>query len=579
MRNQTKSFKRNPTKRRIYVRTFSALFAVYLVLMAGFSFFLIRQERKEKGMELQANAFQINNIFEEVLQGNMDAEGGVADIPKLKKELIDKSPFFSDPNTEMAIYTGDYDLVYHTDDYWRCSYTKYSVGNTSYTGYAYLDAKKWFGKKEIQELNRYLYAVPKPEKPGDLDGYSLDIEGFWLDNGMVIPDKIYITPMTASSFDKDGNATSGSGTRREDLVYRSNYQNTGGLPYFDYASIEPTRNESTLRNPAVLRSMVQDVNKLKTNVKKMKFLSYETVSPVTYRFYLVMPYQNTIDASDQKYTSKSWTVLAREINLLNQCGTTLAFVWVSCFATFLVAGLILSAQTYKLYHEREQLEKRRTETANALAHDLKTPLSIISGYAQNLIENVMTEKRGHYAAHIQENVNRMDHIVREILELSKLEANQLQTKSEEVSLSVVCAELIKRYELVCHEKALEVHCQGDAVIKADFSLIQRVIENFFINALDHTPSGGAIRMKITGGVFEIYNSGSQIPEEKTKAVWEPYIKGEESRSGTKGSGLGLSICSAVLELYHFSYGVENRDDGVVFWFRYAAGLNELVDSL
>jgi len=563
--------KRNKTKRAIYIRTFSALFAMYLVLMAGFSIFLILQEKKVMGMELQAHAFHVNNTIEEILQNNMDLDHHITNIAKIKKELVGKSPFVLNHHTEIALYTGTYDLIFHTNDYWLCSYTEYSIGDTQYTGYAYLNPKDWFDEKEVNELQNYFYAQPKAEKPGDLTEYSLDIDGFWLDNEMIIPDKIYVTPMHAVSFDETGNVTSSSGTRPKDMVYRSGYQNTRGLPYFEFAGIQPVMNDySNDQTQIELRNMVLNKEKLKEAAKQPGRISYERVNPVTYRYYLTMPYQNTIDVTDdQKPYSASWTVVAREIHLLDQCTGTLTFVWVSCFITFLTAALILSVQTYKTYKEREELERHRKETTNALAHDLKTPLSIISGYAQNLIENIHTEKRGYYAAHIQSNVKRMDKIIRQMLDLSRLETDQFQMNFENVSLSKVSADLINRYSLVCDEKSIAVRLEGEAVIKADYSFMERVIDNFFINALDHTPVGGSISIRITDSLLEFYNSGSHIPEEKIKEIWEPYKKADESRGNTKGTGLGLSIAGTILKLYHFSYGVDNKDDGVVFWFQFA----------
>ena len=82
----------------------------------------------------------------------------------------------------------------------------------------------------------------------------------------------------------------------------------------------------------------------------------------------------------------------RDVNLWEQCSNTLVFVWISCFIIFMIVAFILSRQTYNTYQKRENLDRQRKEMTKALAHDLKTPLSIISGYAQNLQENIFTEK-------------------------------------------------------------------------------------------------------------------------------------------------------------------------------------------
>ncbi|SFG54714.1 Histidine kinase-, DNA gyrase B-, and HSP90-like ATPase [Desulfotomaculum arcticum] len=562
--------KKNKTKRTIYMRIFCAFFATYLALMTGFSIFLISREKKVESLELRAFALQVNNAVEDVLQDHIDSNNQVTDIAKVKKEFVRKSSLFTLLGTEAAIFTGDYKLIFNTNDYWLCSYTEYSEGNRNYTGYGYLNPRHWFNEKEITELENYLYANPKAEKAGDLSGYSVTLEGFWVDNEMIIPDKISVIAMYAETFDENGNASSSSGTRQNDGVYISGYKNTKGLPYFQHGSIQPNNNSYRNSEKQVkLRNMVLDQEKLKEAVKQLGNVSYERVNLLTYRYYLPMPYRNTVKMTDNhNYYSEFWTVIARDVNLLDKCAGTLAFVWGSCFITFVIVAMILSRQTYKTYQKREELERQRKETTNALAHDLKTPLSIISGYAQNLIENIHTEKRKYYAGNIQANVNRMDKIIREMLELSRLESDLFPIKLEDVSLGEVCVEIINRYNQVCDEKNILTSLEGDAVIKVDHSLIERVIDNFFINALDSTPEGGTIRIKILDNTLELYNSGSRISEEKMNEIWLPYKKAELSRSNTKGTGLGLSISRTILELYKFPYGAKNSDDGVVFWFKF-----------
>ena len=375
--------------------------------------------------------------------------------------------------------------------------------------------------------------------------------------------------MYAHTFDENGNVSSGGGTHTNDIVYVSGYQNTKNLPYFKYGHIQPDYNGN--RNSVQqsgLRQAVLDQEKLKKVAQEPVFASSERVSLLTYRYCLVLPYQNSVHMTDdQNYASEFWTVIARDVNLWDQAGGTLIFVWGSCLAILMIAAFILASQTYKTYQKREALERQRQETTKALAHDLKTPLSIISGYAQNLMENIHTEKREYYAGNIQTNVTRMDKIIREMLELTRLESDSLPIQLEDVSLGEVGTEIMNRYKLVCDEKSIMTCLEGDAVVKADHSLMTRVIDNFFINALDHTPAGGVIRIRIFENTLEIYNSGSHIPEEKIKEIWQPYQKADVSRSNTKGTGLGLAISRTILELFQFSYGAENRDDGVVFWFK------------
>lgn len=68
--------------------------------------------------------------------------------------------------------------------------------------------------------------------------------------------------------------------------------------------------------------------------------------------------------------------------------------------------------------------------------------------------------------------------------------------------------------------------------------------------------------------LELFNSGNHIPQAKLPEIWQPYKKADVSRSHTKGTGLGLAIARGILESHGFTYGAENTDDGVVFWFKF-----------
>lgn len=567
--------KQNQTKRTIYMRILGAFLLTYLVLMAGFTFFLIDREKKIVSMEFGAFAGHVNNRATEILQEQVNSQNQIEDIVKFKKELILPLSFLSHSGTQIAVFTSDYELLFNTENYLICSFTERKEGNTHYTGYAWLNLQEWFDDQEAAELEHYLSVQPQAKAFGDLSGYSFSLEGFWLDDEMVIPDAVRVVPMYARGFDEAGNVTSAGGTHDDNtLIYISNYQNNRGLPYFKRGGIRERNNpDYDPQSLAELRKMVTDKEKLQAAVQDIIALS-EVKSEgrrsfLTYQYYLAMPYKNTVNMSNsQEPFSEFWTTIAQEIDLWDRCGSTLAFVWGSCLLAFILVAGILARQTYQTYQKSEALEAQRQEMTNALAHDLKTPLSIISGYAQNLLENVHTEKREHYAGHILANVDRMDKIIRTMLNLSRLESDSGQIQGKEVSLDQLGRKIISRYQPVGEDKLLTFHLEGEAVIKADPALMERVMDNFFVNALEHTPDGGTISIKITKDRLELYNSGSHIAEEKLPEIWQPYKKADISRGHTKGTGLGLAIAGRILETHGFAYGAENTDDGVLFWFRF-----------
>ncbi|NLL18545.1 MAG: HAMP domain-containing histidine kinase [Clostridia bacterium] len=564
--------KENKVKRAIYLRIFAGFLAVYLVLMAGFSIYSIFQWNKVERLDFYHRAALHNSTVERTLQNYLDSENRIIDISKFRRDLAPNSHVFTFGGRELAVYTGDYDLVYHTNDYWICNFEEFTEGNTTYFGSAYLNLKDWFSVEEIAELENYMSADPKPRQAGDLVSYSIRLDGLWLDEEMIIPDKIVVTPIYAERVDEDGWVASSRWGGDEQVVYIANSEVTEALPYFKRGTIPSNRYPLDKEKQTQLRSLVLDREKMKEHIEQGQIghILIKKTDLLTYRYYVVLPYRHMIRALEEgSYYSDFWTVVAGEVDLWEKNAGTLVSVWLSCLFIFLIAALILSFQTYRTYQKREELERHRRELTYALAHDLKTPLSIISGYAQNLMENVRTEKREHYAGRIREKVEQMDGIIREMLDLFRLEAEARPIVYREVSLGELCRGIIDRYGDVCSERSLKILLEGDQIIKADPTLIKRVLDNFFVNALAHTPNNGMIKISISNDILEFFNSGSHIPEEKIEEIWQPYRKAEGSRSSTNGTGLGLAIAGRILEAHQYPYGAKNSEGGVSFWFKFA----------
>lgn len=560
--------KKRNVKRKIYIRTLAALCAAYLVLMTGFSIFHINQQKRIENMNLLAYLYQVNNSTDSIMEGNWDDNHQIINMGKVREGFLDKM-IYVDSKTDLAFYSEDYEVIYRPKNFWRCTYTKKQVGNTFYTGYASFDPDAWFKNKDKIEFESYLYTDFRPKKKGELSSYTIKLEGFWLDEGMVIPNKISVLPMYASDFDEKGRVTSSTGAEKGKIIFTSNYKNTDNLPYFSSGYIINENSYSQDRVSIQNMSLVLDKDKLQKSIEKKQLNSIVRQNGLKYRFYQITGYKNNINVDESnQYSSELWTVAAREVNLWDNCKATLLLVWGGSLLLFAAAALFISAQSYGLYKKREELDCYRIETTNALAHDLKTPLSIISGYAQNLQENIQTEKRVYYAGNICKNVERMDRIIGEMLELSRLENGGTQINNEEVSLQEVCNKIINRYLPVCEERSIITEIEGEAVVKAEFRGIERILDNFFTNALNHTDNGGSICIHIIDNTLEFFNSGSYIAEDEMQEVWKPFKKTDKARSSTKGTGLGLSIAAKLLELYGFTYGISNKESGVVFWFRW-----------
>ena len=222
--------------------------------------------------------------------------------------------------------------------------------------------------------------------------------------------------------------------------------------------------------------------------------------------------------------------------------------------------LIISALIAKIFHMRytkayEINEYRRNLTA-ALAHDLKSPLTVISGCAQNLRENVHTEKRESYADAILENAAYMDKIIADVLDLAKLEQLQSAEKTEVdlVQLANVTAE---RYAAQIEEKQLRLTCSGKFSADCNEKMLSQAIGNLILNAVQYTPQGGSITISADEKLLTIQNDSAAISE--PEKLCEPLFKGDAARAAHSGSGMGLSIVRQIIQLngMHFSVKSEN----------------------
>lgn len=232
------------------------------------------------------------------------------------------------------------------------------------------------------------------------------------------------------------------------------------------------------------------------------------------------------------------------------------------FALIMVMGIILIWQMGKVLAREKQLEQRRRSLTNAIAHDLKTPMAAVLGYAENLMEQTNPEKQEHYLSALQTQTLRMNGILGKMLELSGTENGEASLTLGEFSLREAAEEAAGNVLL---EEQPEII--GDTVLMADRSLILRVLENYLSNALRYKLPGTAIQIEISDDRCAVYNHGKTIPEEALEKIWEPCYQVESQRN-PGCSGLGLTICREILMLHNFSYGAENRAEGVAVWFRW-----------
>jgi two-component system, OmpR family, sensor histidine kinase VanS len=224
--------------------------------------------------------------------------------------------------------------------------------------------------------------------------------------------------------------------------------------------------------------------------------------------------------------------------------------------------------------KERKLEKMRKEFVASVSHELKTPISLIDGYAVGLKDNIFEgEDRDYYLDIIIDEAEKMGNLVSDMLDLSYLESGSFKLKKEEFNLTELIQHTLKKYETIFEEKKakLELNLLESVIVNADWNRLEQVITNFITNGLRHVNEQGTIyvRMSDKGNsvTVEVENTGSSIAEEDLIKIWDKFYKVDKARTRKLGgTGIGLSIVKNILIHHEYLFGTENTDRGVKFYF-------------
>lgn len=252
---------------------------------------------------------------------------------------------------------------------------------------------------------------------------------------------------------------------------------------------------------------------------------------------------------------------------IKACLPTLVPVYGFSFALAVLFSAILAFALLRVWRKQERVEQARRDTTAALAHELKTPLSVLSATAELLSNDMAQDKRAHYLDVIRQQAARMDGSVGRMLELSRLEAGAKALRRAKFTLSDLAQERLDAAVPPDADLRTEVTVSGADEIEADRALLARALDAILENAVQHTAPGGSIAVRIEKGVCAVVNTGAPIPPDALPRLWEAYYQADASRAA-KGDGLGLSIAKTVFDLHGYACGAENTDEGPRFWFRF-----------
>jgi signal transduction histidine kinase len=231
----------------------------------------------------------------------------------------------------------------------------------------------------------------------------------------------------------------------------------------------------------------------------------------------------------------------------------------------------LSKSIIYMASELKQKDSLQREFIANVSHDFKTPLSVIRGYSEAIKDGILSQEEVHqYSNEVIEEVDKLNKMVIDIINLSKLQDKAVNSNKSYKSLSGIVDTIVERMSFVAEKKYihLEVKFQiEDRLILCDEQQISRVMYNFIDNAVKFSEEFSRILIEVInnedGIKVAVIDNGIGINESDMKDIWNRYYK--HKKSG--GMGLGLAICKEILEQHNFKYGVTSKiGEGSEFFF-------------
>ena len=227
----------------------------------------------------------------------------------------------------------------------------------------------------------------------------------------------------------------------------------------------------------------------------------------------------------------------------------------------------------KAAHDLNTVERMRTELIANISHDLRTPLTLIKGYAEVMMD-IPDEMNAENLKTIADEADRLSSLVNDMLDISKIESGNSSPKLSLFCLTDTVRRCVGSYEKFTKHGGYRILFSADArvYVTADESMIVQALCNLINNAMTYTGSDKSVDIKqsVTGNMvrIEVTDTGEGIEPGKLKLIWDRYYKVDsEHKRAAVGTGLGLSIVRSIITMHNGNYGVRSTlGQGSTFWF-------------
>lgn len=231
-------------------------------------------------------------------------------------------------------------------------------------------------------------------------------------------------------------------------------------------------------------------------------------------------------------------------------------------------------------HLQDNLSGMQAFVANA-SHELRTPLTAIKLHVDALADGAIAEPEvaGHFLSQLQDEIDRMNRTITDLLDLSRIEANRGQTKPEDINLGMILQETRDLWRARSEQAGIELKLnlpQTIPMIKGNEDQLRRLFDNLVDNAIKHTPLSGRIELNLINLSrrqvmrVEVRDNGKGIPPEHLPRLFERFYRVETPyEEKTSGSGLGLAIAKSIVESHEGRIGVTSElNEGSTFWVEF-----------
>ena len=221
----------------------------------------------------------------------------------------------------------------------------------------------------------------------------------------------------------------------------------------------------------------------------------------------------------------------------------------------------------------EKVEKTRAELIGTVAHELRTPLAALQGYAEGLIDGVLSKEKA--AEGILREVKAMRRLVEDLSLVSRVEAKAVEIRPRPLDPKGLLEEALARFQSAFQAKGVALSLEAQDPLPqvwADEERVLQVLANLLTNALRHTPQGGEVRLRAfrqgEAVAFQVADTGPGIPEEHLPHIFERFYRVDKARSRKEGgSGVGLTVAKGLVEAMGGRIFVESRvGEGTTFTF-------------